>query len=678
MIKQSKGITLIALVITIIIILILAGIAIQALTNTGLFTQASRAKKETQRAQVTEWLNLKLIEEQMNKPTGTAEEIIEATRAASDGNTELSKMGKDVVVDTNTSTIEDGEQVEVYFYVQVDEDVYKVDMTGAKFIGEKGKFPPVIIVENITNTTNSITIKVKTSRNEEGKIEFYIKKEGEAEYTSKYTAEGEEAKGLEYKFENLEQNKNYNIKIVATAKNGQVKEYTKDVTLGSVPAGEGLIAFSPVTWSNGEASTTISSTETGYTIQYQINSTTESEWRTGTNVTGLKHGDKLYARLWDGTNGGTTATNNILDGTDPSASISLSATSVGTTKSITATVTHTDNESGINIASCKWVYNTTSSAIGTDASYTGGTFSSNPQTITLSGTTSGTYYLHVLTTDVAGRTVETISNAVAVKVENSVAPSTATIHTAKAITYSWNELSTIAKMISNNSSITNDTLEVNVTLNGVENTLGVGDTATVDSKTVRILGFNHDTLTSSTAYGTTTATGKAGISFEYVTLLTSASMNSSNTTLGGWGASVLRSTLNSTTYNSLSIKNNIKQVQKEFIQTYNDASSKTKSSDYLWLLSCGEIWSSGYNGGVTRGDAIATEGSQYKYYKLGNPIYNSITDYTKKPNTSSASWWWLRSPSYNFSESFCFVHSYGYCTSYYAGTSSGVAPGFSI
>ena len=86
-ILQQKGITLVALVITIIILLILAGISIQAITNTGLFESAFKARKEAQRAQVTEWLNLKLMEEQMYKPTGTAEQIIEATRVASKGNT---------------------------------------------------------------------------------------------------------------------------------------------------------------------------------------------------------------------------------------------------------------------------------------------------------------------------------------------------------------------------------------------------------------------------------------------------------------------------------------------------------------------------------------------------------------------------------------------------------------
>ena len=46
--KQNKGITLVALVITIVILLILAGISIQALTNTGLFEKAKDAKVETQ------------------------------------------------------------------------------------------------------------------------------------------------------------------------------------------------------------------------------------------------------------------------------------------------------------------------------------------------------------------------------------------------------------------------------------------------------------------------------------------------------------------------------------------------------------------------------------------------------------------------------------------------------
>ena len=46
--KNVKGITLVALVITIIILLILAGITIMALTgDNGLFTRAQQAKNKT-------------------------------------------------------------------------------------------------------------------------------------------------------------------------------------------------------------------------------------------------------------------------------------------------------------------------------------------------------------------------------------------------------------------------------------------------------------------------------------------------------------------------------------------------------------------------------------------------------------------------------------------------------
>lgn len=42
--NQTRGITLIALIITIIILLILAGISISSLTNSGLFGNANEAK----------------------------------------------------------------------------------------------------------------------------------------------------------------------------------------------------------------------------------------------------------------------------------------------------------------------------------------------------------------------------------------------------------------------------------------------------------------------------------------------------------------------------------------------------------------------------------------------------------------------------------------------------------
>ena len=49
--KKSKGITLVALVVTIVVLLILAGISISALTNTGIFQKAKDAKQASENAE---------------------------------------------------------------------------------------------------------------------------------------------------------------------------------------------------------------------------------------------------------------------------------------------------------------------------------------------------------------------------------------------------------------------------------------------------------------------------------------------------------------------------------------------------------------------------------------------------------------------------------------------------
>ena len=51
LLKKNKGITLVALVITIVILLILAGISISALTNIGIFQKAKDAKSVSENAE---------------------------------------------------------------------------------------------------------------------------------------------------------------------------------------------------------------------------------------------------------------------------------------------------------------------------------------------------------------------------------------------------------------------------------------------------------------------------------------------------------------------------------------------------------------------------------------------------------------------------------------------------
>ena len=65
--KNAKGITLVALVITIIILLILATISIQSLTNTGLFEKAKEAREKTANATENQAKTLNEYEDELNK-----------------------------------------------------------------------------------------------------------------------------------------------------------------------------------------------------------------------------------------------------------------------------------------------------------------------------------------------------------------------------------------------------------------------------------------------------------------------------------------------------------------------------------------------------------------------------------------------------------------------------------
>ena len=64
--KELKGITLIALVITIVILLILAGISISAITNQGLFEKAKEAKQKSEETQKQEDSILSSYENELN------------------------------------------------------------------------------------------------------------------------------------------------------------------------------------------------------------------------------------------------------------------------------------------------------------------------------------------------------------------------------------------------------------------------------------------------------------------------------------------------------------------------------------------------------------------------------------------------------------------------------------
>lgn len=231
------------------------------------------------------------------------------------------------------------------------------------------------------------------------------------------------------------------------------------------------------------------------------------------------------------------------------------------------------------------------------------------------------------------------------------------------------KLSAYAKAISDNSAITNETSSVYIDDGASHIKLSVGDTVSVSisgtSYDIVIIGFNHDELASATAYGGTTATGKAGISFQLKDCLsTTYQMNSSNTNSGGWTNCALRTTLNNTIKGQLpsAWQGIIKKVKKK-ASAGSQSSTINITEDDLFNLAEVEIF-----GSTTY--SAAGEGNQYAWYKAGNSKIKKLN--------GSAHYWWERSPYVSYSTAFCRVNSNGGASNINAGSSYGVAFGFCV
>lgn len=231
-------------------------------------------------------------------------------------------------------------------------------------------------------------------------------------------------------------------------------------------------------------------------------------------------------------------------------------------------------------------------------------------------------------------------------------------------------LALFSQAISNNTAITNTTNTVYVDYEQTHVKIDVGNQVTINlngtSYIFDVLGFNHDTLTDVNAYGSATATGKAGITFQMHDMFaTEYPMNSSNTNIGGWKSSTMRTSTmpRMKGYMPKAWQTAIKPVNKVSGAGGSSSSGTEIVSDSCFLLSEIEIYGSTSN-------SVSGEGMQYAYYKAGNS--------KEKTMSGSANYWWERSPASGSSDSFCIVFGLGNAGTRSASTSYGVAFGFCV
>lgn len=299
----QNGITLIALVVTIVVLLILSGVAINlVLGDNGIITKAKEAKEKQEVAEIIDKLELAKVPIAIdNENNLSIEDYLDYIQGE----------GK---IDRNLSQIERVNQDNCYITI---DNKYEFlleheDNGNLKIIyqGKIEKLVPRIINVELTNTSNSIQAKVEAKRTE--KYNFYIKEDIDEEYILME----ENNKTGEKIYSGLSQNKTYYLKIEAVNDNGKAQIEVTRTTSQIIELVEAEVEsnIEPKVWTNGNVKTTIKINTNkdikNYRIQYSQTDkelTTEElknvKWKEYTNegIISTKN-EIIYTRLYDGTN----------------------------------------------------------------------------------------------------------------------------------------------------------------------------------------------------------------------------------------------------------------------------------------------------------------------------------------------------------------------------------------
>ena len=291
-VKLENGITLIALVVTIVVLLILAGITISLVFGSnGVIKKAQEANENTKIAQVREQLEL-----------AKGPEYIEGNGKYNPDSYFERIEAEGIIGNKDTDIIDNGDGT--YEVTTTPGYVFEITVEPNKEIAENiiigeciGKGENLSIgIRVVKKTTNSIEIEVVRAE-KASNFKYSIKKQGE-EYGA-----AEEKSETRHVFSGLTQGGIYTIKVEAT-KDGEQQIVEKTVQVGEIP----LAIDGDVIWTgNGQAEVRIYTNETEYQIEWQKNGISEGSWTREASgvkektITGLVNGDIIYARLYDGT-----------------------------------------------------------------------------------------------------------------------------------------------------------------------------------------------------------------------------------------------------------------------------------------------------------------------------------------------------------------------------------------
>ena len=433
---NQKGISMTTLVITIIVMLILAGVSINLIKDNVNLEKVSKNQ-------------INAVESSSTEKTNAIEELTKKIDARRDMNFVWSKStdewtNQNVKVtvamrpnDPNLKVetkIDDGQwfekgEVEVTTYGQT---VYAKTTNKQNNEYKESKLEITNIdkqkpTASEPSITKSATNKIEAKNNQidigDDKSEKTASGLTEVKYRLASTSEKNSASltGYDWQdsnvFEKLTQGKTYFVQTKAKDKAGneQLSEI-KTQTTGVVPSGETEITATPenTNWINQDNTVVIATKNTEFTLEVSKDGKTwtkvENKTDKGSKATEktTMYGDKIYARLTDGDNTGKefVYTENRIDKVKPT---DTAPTGTATTDTITATLKQTDSgddntsatSSGIDTSKTK--YRLVEDATGTTA-VSGRDWQTSNKFTGLKQ--NETYYIQTQVTDKAGNTTE--------------------------------------------------------------------------------------------------------------------------------------------------------------------------------------------------------------------------------------------------------------------------------
>jgi len=204
-----------------------------------------------------------------------------------------------------------------------------------------------------------------------------------------------------------------------------------------------------------------------------------------------------------------------------------------------------------------------------------------------------------------------------------------------------------------------------------EITLTSTDEDIAGTYTVRIANISTPEECNTTGFSQTAC----GFVIEFADIINTHVMNSTDTNIGGWKDSEMRSYVNNNIYNSLptTLKNSI--IDTTVVSS--DVETNFTTTDKLYLLSTKEVWENGTSNTIDF-DITRALTRQLDYYKNIGVTADNYSGAIKMYNNSN-SYWWLRSAySTDTPHYFYDVGGFGGCDHDNANYSTGVSPAFRL